>query len=148
MIDPDPSPMGQGVKSVATPAERLAYLRKEIGEWSMEDAVEVCDIAEQALKERLSAPKLTEESLARATDPDLWAKIDEWEKDDDWNGAAALNARQSSLKNARAVLDRLSLTAAPSVAQETCTIRRVGPVPFEYSPDEPTPDDIAAMDRS
>jgi len=51
-----------------------------------------------------SANDATVERLARYLEPDLWAKIDQWIEDDDWNGGTALNARDRSIKHARDTL--------------------------------------------
>lgn len=44
------------------------------------------------------------ELMARALDPELWAKIDKYADDDDWNGATAVNARDLSMRNTRRTL--------------------------------------------
>jgi hypothetical protein len=46
------------------------------------------------------------EEHARRTSPDLWAKIDANEADDDWNGATAATARASSLQQSRKALEQ------------------------------------------
>lgn len=46
------------------------------------------------------------EQYARSQEPELWAHIDRNADDDDWNGATALNARNTSLRRAREALEQ------------------------------------------
>ena len=55
------------------------------------------------------AEKITDEMVeqhARQRSPDLWKKIDTNADDNDWNGAASLNARNMSLTESRRILEQ------------------------------------------
>ena len=96
--------------------------RRKAREAKKEEADRGRDIAIAAHRQRLPAvdagiddpepetrAPITDEMVeehARQTSPELWAKIDANEADDDWNGATAANARAHSLGLSREALEQ------------------------------------------
>lgn len=72
------------------------------------------------------------ERCARANEPSLWEKIDQWIADDDWNGGIALNAQAASLDRARRRLAEFMVAIREPTAVMT---RHASDAIWKFSPD-------------